>query len=157
MKDPTRMMRLLQGDVGSGKTVVAALSMLNAVECGTQAALMAPTEILARQHAESLRPWLDEAGVRYVVLTVRDKGKAREALLQQIADGTAQIVIGTHDLFQDAVDFTDLGLAVIRTSVDHGTAFELAGSGRADTGSLEAAIQAAVEMARNSVQARRPE
>ena len=113
MKDPTRMLRLLQGDVGSGKTVVAALSMLNAVECRTQAALMAPTEILARQHAESLRPWLDEACVRYVVLTGRDKGKARDALLQQIADGTAQIVIGTHALFQDGVDFADLGLAVI--------------------------------------------
>lgn len=113
MKDPTRMLRLLQGDVGSGKTVVAALSMLNAVECGTQAALMAPTEILARQHAESLRPWLDAAGVRYIVLTGRDKGKARAALLQQIADGSAQIVIGTHALFQEGVDFADLGLAVI--------------------------------------------
>lgn len=113
MKDPTRMLRLLQGDVGSGKTVVAALSMLNAVECGTQAALMAPTEILARQHAESLRPWLDAAGVKFVTLTGRDKGKAREALLQQIASGEAQIIIGTHALFQDAVDFADLGFAVI--------------------------------------------
>ena len=113
MKDPTRMLRLLQGDVGSGKTVVAALSMLNAVECGTQAALMAPTEILARQHAESLRPWLDAAGVRYVVLTGRDKGKARGVLLQQIANGAAQIVIGTHALFQEGVEFADLGLAVI--------------------------------------------
>ena len=113
MKDPTRMLRLLQGDVGSGKTVVAALSMLNAVECGTQAALMAPTEILARQHAESLRSWLDAAGVRYVVLTGRDKGKARGVLLQQIANGAAQIVIGTHALFQEGVEFADLGLAVI--------------------------------------------
>lgn len=113
MKDPTRMLRLLQGDVGSGKTVVAALAMLNAIECGTQAALMAPTEILARQHAESLRPWLDAAGVRYVVLTGRDKGKAREVLLQQIANGAAQIVIGTHALFQEGVEFYDLGLAVI--------------------------------------------
>ena len=113
MKDPTRMLRLLQGDVGSGKTVVAALAMLNAVECSTQAALMAPTEILARQHAESLRPWLEAAGVRYVVLTGRDKGKARELLLQQIASGAAQIVIGTHALFQDGVEFHDLGFAVI--------------------------------------------
>jgi len=113
MKDPTRMLRLLQGDVGSGKTVVAALSMMNAVECGTQAALMAPTEILARQHAESLRPWLDAAGVRYIVLTGRDKGKAREALLQQIATGAAQVVIGTHALFQEGVEFADLGFAVI--------------------------------------------
>lgn len=113
MKDPTRMLRLLQGDVGSGKTVVAALSLLNAVECGTQAALMAPTEILARQHAESLRPWLDAAGVRYAVLTGRDKGKARAVLLQQIASGAAQIVIGTHALFQDGIAFDDLGCAVI--------------------------------------------
>ncbi len=113
MKDPTRMLRLLQGDVGSGKTVVAAMAMLNAVECGTQAALMAPTEILARQHAESLRPWLEAAGVRYVVLTGRDKGKAREVLLQQIASGAAQIVIGTHALFQEGVVFDDLGFAVI--------------------------------------------
>lgn len=113
MKDPTRMLRLLQGDVGSGKTVVAAMAMMNAVECGHQAALMAPTEILARQHAESLRPWLEAAGVRFVVLTGRDKGKPREVLLQQIASGAAQIVIGTHALFQDGVDFFDLGLAVI--------------------------------------------
>lgn len=113
MQDPTRMLRLLQGDVGSGKTVVAALAMLNAVECGTQAALMAPTEILARQHAESLRPWLDAAGVRYVVLTGRDKGRARDALLQDIADGSAQIVIGTHALFQEGIAFHDLGFAVI--------------------------------------------
>lgn len=113
MKAPMRMLRLVQGDVGSGKTVVAALAMLNVVECGAQAAFMAPTEILARQHAESLRPWLEAAGVRYVVLTGRDKGKARDILLQQIANGAAQIVIGTHAIFQDQVEFADLGLAVI--------------------------------------------
>lgn len=113
MKAPLRMLRLLQGDVGSGKTVVAALAMLNAVECGAQAALMAPTEILARQHAASLAPWLKAAGVNVVTLTGRDKGKAREGLLAQIADGTAQIVIGTHALFQDEIVFHDLALAVI--------------------------------------------
>src|SRR5690606_26338983 len=113
MKAPLRMLRLLQGDVGSGKTVVAVMAMLNAIECGTQAAIMAPTEILARQHAESLQPWLDAAGVRFVVLTGRNKGKDRETLLQQIANGAAQIVIGTHALFQDDVEFADLGLAVI--------------------------------------------
>ncbi len=113
MASPLRMLRLLQGDVGSGKTVVAALSLLNAVECGSQGALMAPTEILARQHAESLRPFLNAAGVRYVVLTGRDKGKARDALLQQTKTGSAQIVIGTHALFQEDVQFYDLGLAVI--------------------------------------------
>jgi ATP-dependent DNA helicase RecG len=113
MESPLRMLRLLQGDVGSGKTVVAAMAMLNAIECGTQAAIMAPTEILARQHAESLKPWLDAAGVRFVVLTGRNKGKERETLLQQIRNGAAQIVIGTHALFQDDVEFADLGLAVI--------------------------------------------
>lgn len=108
-----KMLRLLQGDVGSGKTVVAAIAMLNAIESGAQAALMAPTEILARQHAESLAPWLEAAGVRHVILTGRDKGKSRDVLLQQIASGAAQVVIGTHALFQDNVIFDDLGLAVI--------------------------------------------
>lgn len=113
MRAPIRMLRLLQGDVGSGKTVVAALALLNAVASGAQGALMVPTEILARQHAATLAPWLKACGVSHVVLTGRDKGKAREAILSQIADGSAQIVIGTHALFQDGVDFHDLGLAVI--------------------------------------------
>jgi len=113
MAEPTRMLRLLQGDVGSGKTIVAALAMLNAVETGAQAAIMAPTEILARQHAESFAPWLAAAGVKAITLTGRDKGKPRAALLEDIADGTAQIIIGTHALFQDDVTFHNLGLAVI--------------------------------------------
>ncbi len=113
MAEPARMLRLLQGDVGSGKTVVAAFAMMNAVENGAQAALMAPTEILARQHEQSLKPWLDAAGVRFVTLTGRDKGKARETILQQIRNGAAQVVIGTHAIFQDGVDYHDLGLAVI--------------------------------------------
>ena len=113
MKASLSMMRLLQGDVGSGKTVVAALAMMKAIESGSQAALMAPTEILARQHAESLAPWLEAAGVRFIVLTGRDKGKARETLCQQIANGAAQVIIGTHAIFQDKIEFQDLGLAVI--------------------------------------------
>lgn len=113
MSQPTRMLRLLQGDVGSGKTVVAAMAMLSAIENGAQAAIMAPTEILARQHAESLQPWLEAAGIRFITLTGRDKGKSREVLLQQIESGAAQIVIGTHALFQEDVRFADLGLAVI--------------------------------------------
>lgn len=117
MHAPTRMLRLLQGDVGSGKTVVAAMAMLSAVETGAQAAIMAPTEILARQHAESLKPLLEACGARFVILTGRDKGKTREVLLEQIANGPekngAQIVIGTHALFQEGVEFADLGLAVI--------------------------------------------
>lgn len=113
MEDPSKMLRMLQGDVGAGKTVVAALAMLNAIESGAQAAIMAPTEILARQHAESMKPLLDACGVRFVTLTGRDKGKQRETLLQQIRNGAAQIVIGTHALFQDGVEFDYLGLAVI--------------------------------------------
>ncbi len=113
MAEPSRMMRLLQGDVGSGKTIVAALAMMNAVQSGMQAALLAPTEILARQHGDTLRPWLDAAGLRYVVYTGRDKGKIREAVLEQIASGEAQIVIGTHAIFQEGVAFADLGFAVI--------------------------------------------
>ncbi len=113
MGEPIRMLRLLQGDVGSGKTVVAALAMLNGVASGSQAAIMAPTEILARQHAESLRPWLETCGIRFDILTGRDKGKAREEILQRIANGQTQIIIGTHALFQEGVGFADLGLAVI--------------------------------------------
>ncbi|NCT41397.1 MAG: ATP-dependent DNA helicase RecG [Alphaproteobacteria bacterium] len=113
MGEDAKMLRLLQGDVGAGKTVVAAMAMLNAVETGAQAAIMAPTEILARQHAESLKPWLDACGVRFVTLTGRDKGAGREVILDQIRNGAAQVIIGTHAIFQDGVDFADLGLAVI--------------------------------------------
>ncbi|RED51070.1 ATP-dependent DNA helicase RecG [Aestuariispira insulae] len=113
MESDRRMLRLVQGDVGSGKTVVALLAMLKAVECGAQAALMAPTEILARQHYESIKPLADAAGVTVSVLTGRDKGKARKGLLAEIADGSTQIVIGTHALFQDDVSYARLGLAVV--------------------------------------------
>lgn len=113
MAEPLRMLRLLQGDVGSGKTVVACMAMLQALESGVQAAIMAPTEILARQHAETFKPWLDELGVRFVVLTGRNKGKEREVLKQQIANGAAQIVIGTHALFSEDIEFQNLGFSVI--------------------------------------------
>lgn len=113
MQKPLRMLRLLQGDVGSGKTIVAAMAMLNAVEAGAQAAIMAPTEILARQHAQTLEPLLSACGLYVVTLTGRDKGKAREKILSEIGNGNAQVVIGTHALFQDDVIFADLGLAVI--------------------------------------------
>jgi len=113
MKSPLRMLRLVQGDVGSGKTIVAALAMMNAIENGAQAAIMAPTEILARQHAESFAPWLEAADVTAVTLTGRNKGKERAAILEQIESGAAQVVIGTHALFQESITFHDLGLAVI--------------------------------------------
>ena len=113
MAAPMRMLRLLQGDVGSGKTVVAVMAMLQAVANGAQAALMAPTEILARQHAETLGPWLDELGIRWQLMTARNKGKLRKESLDTLTSGDVQIAIGTHALFQDDVAFADLGLAVV--------------------------------------------
>ena len=113
MRSEDRMLRLLQGDVGSGKTVVALMAMLAAVESGAQAALMAPTEILAQQHADTLQPLAAAAGVQIALLSGRVKGAARAALLDAVKSGTAQIAIGTHALFQKEVEFADLGLAVI--------------------------------------------
>jgi ATP-dependent DNA helicase RecG len=113
MAKPGRMLRLLQGDVGSGKTIVALLAMLSAVEAGMQGALMAPTEILVRQHAASLEPLAKAAGLRLAVLTGREKGAAREALLKALAAGEIDIAIGTHALFTEDVVFRDLGLAVV--------------------------------------------
>ena len=108
-----RMLRLLQGDVGSGKTVVALLAMAAAVETGAQAALMAPTEILARQHLKTIKPLAESAGMTVELLTGRDKGKAREALLARVAEGAVDILLGTHAIFQEDVAFRDLALAVI--------------------------------------------
>jgi ATP-dependent DNA helicase RecG len=113
MASEHRMLRMLQGDVGSGKTAVAFLAMLDAVESGAQAALMAPTEILARQHYRTIAPLAEAAGLRAAILTGRDKGKARKAILDGLASGDLAIVIGTHALFQDEVAFHDLAFAVI--------------------------------------------
>src|SRR5262245_17488952 len=113
MATPNRMLRLLQGDVGSGKTVVALMAMAIAVEAGTQAALMAPTEVLARQHAETIAPLADHAGLTIALRTGREKGRAREALLERLKSGEIDIVIGTHALFQSDVEFKDLAFAVI--------------------------------------------
>ena len=110
---PGRMLRLLQGDVGSGKTVVALMSMAIAVEAGAQAALMAPTEVLARQHIETIEPLAEAAGLRLGLLTGREKGKARDAVLQHLASGDIDILVGTHSLFQSDVVFHDLAVAVI--------------------------------------------
>ena len=110
---PSRMLRLLQGDVGSGKTIVGLLAMVSVIEAGHQAALMAPTEILARQHLARIAPLAEAAGLTICLLTGRDKGSERAAKLQAIADGSAQIIIGTHALFQEKVIFHDLALAVV--------------------------------------------
>jgi ATP-dependent DNA helicase RecG len=113
MASEKRMLRLLQGDVGSGKTVLAVLAMLGAVESGAQAALMAPTEILAKQHMMTITPLAGAADVPIAVLTGRDKGRARDLILSDIAEGRSRLVIGTHALFQESVAFKDLALAVI--------------------------------------------
>jgi ATP-dependent DNA helicase RecG len=113
MAAPHRMLRLLQGDVGSGKTVVALMAMAIAVEAGAQAALMAPTEVLARQHAETIAPLADAAGLRIALLTGREKGRPRADLLERLASGEIDMLIGTHALFQSDVAFKDLAFAVI--------------------------------------------
>ena len=113
MASDKRMLRLIQGDVGSGKTIVAALAMASVVECGRQAALMAPTEILARQHYERLEPILESVGLRVALLTGRLKPAARKALHAEIATGKVDIVVGTHALVQSDLMFHDLGLAVV--------------------------------------------
>jgi ATP-dependent DNA helicase RecG len=113
MTSETRMNRLLQGDVGSGKTLVAFLAMLAAVEAGGQAALMAPTEILARQHLDSLAGLAEAAGIRLDILTGRDRGTERAAKLAALESGATAILIGTHSLFQKDVAFRDLRLAVV--------------------------------------------
>jgi ATP-dependent DNA helicase RecG len=110
---PHRMLRLLQGDVGAGKTLVAVLAMLRAVEAGAQAALMAPTEILARQHLRTLARLCLPAGVRVALLAGSVKGAERRRVLEGLASGAVQIAIGTHALFQEGVSFRNLGLAVV--------------------------------------------
>lgn len=113
MQSDYRMLRLLQGDVGSGKTIVALITMLNAVECGCQAAIMAPTEILAQQHHENISALCDKIGVKTALLTGNTKGKYRKQLLQDLANGDIQILIGTHALFTEDVNFKDLAYIIV--------------------------------------------
>ena len=113
MTSPYRMARLLQGDVGAGKTFVAALACAQAAEAGVQTALMAPTEILARQHAQTLKSLLAPAGLTVEAVTGRDKGNSRDALATGLAEGYIDVVVGTHALFQEKVEFKDLGLVII--------------------------------------------
>src|SRR5690349_8977261 len=113
MAQTAPMLRLLQGDVGSGKTLVALMAMLAAVESGAQAALLAPTEILARQHHATLLAQLDSIGVRVAILTGREKGRSRDSVLMGLADGSIDVLVGTHAIFQEKVGYKNLGLAVI--------------------------------------------
>jgi ATP-dependent DNA helicase RecG len=136
MARPERMLRLLQGDVGSGKTVVALLAAATAVEAGFQAAFMAPTEILARQHLATIEPLCTAAGLTVALLTGREKGKARDAILADVASGRIDILVGTHALFQEAVAFANLGVAVIdeqhRFGVHQRLALQAKGKGGVD-------------------------
>lgn len=113
LQKATPMLRLVQGDVGSGKTVVAACAMLKAVQEGYQAALMAPTELLAEQHYRNFTRWFESLGIKIVFLSGSVKGSARQAALQAIASGEAQIILGTHALFEQQVEFSNLALIVV--------------------------------------------
>ncbi len=113
LRQPVRMLRLLQGDVGSGKTVVALLAAAAVTEVGRQAALMAPTEILARQHIKTITPLAERAGLRVAILTGREKGKERREILERLAAGEIDFLVGTHALIQDDVVFKALALAVV--------------------------------------------
>ncbi|HEX2354517.1 MAG TPA: ATP-dependent DNA helicase RecG, partial [Xanthobacteraceae bacterium] len=110
---PERMLRLLQGDVGSGKTVVALLAAAAVIEGGRQAALMAPTEVLARQHFNTIAPLAAAAGINVAILTNRERGRERNEVLEKLAFGDIHMLIGTHALFQEQVEFRDLALAVV--------------------------------------------
>ena len=135
---PTRALRLLQGDVGAGKTLVAALAMLRAVEAGAQAALMAPTEVLARQHLRTLTRLCHPAGVRVELLAGSVKGTARRRVLAGLAEGAINVAVGTHALFQEGVRFRDLGLAVVDEQHRFGVAQRLLLAGKGgDAGDSE--------------------
>ncbi len=108
-----RMLRLLQGDVGSGKTIVALMAMLSAIEAGSQAVIMAPTEILSRQHMVTISQMAEAAGIQPVLLTGRERGKKRDAILEKLKTGATRLAVGTHALFQDDVEYHDLRVAII--------------------------------------------
>jgi ATP-dependent DNA helicase RecG len=113
LAQPARMLRLLQGDVGSGKTVVALLAAAHVIEAGRQAAIMAPTEILARQHFSTIAPLAEKAGLRVAILTGRERGRDRDDILAALATGDINLIVGTHALFQEDVEFADLALAIV--------------------------------------------
>ena len=113
LAQPQRMLRLLHGDVGSGKTVVALIAAAQVIEAGRQAAFMAPTEILARQHFATVAPLAGAAGIRLAILTGRERGREREEILSALAAGDIDLIVGTHALFQENVAFADLALAIV--------------------------------------------
>nr|WP_293962222.1 ATP-dependent DNA helicase RecG [Sneathiella sp.] len=145
-----RMLRLLQGDVGSGKTVVALLAMATAVEAGAQATIMAPTEILAHQHFNAIEPLATEAGLSCLLITGRLKGKKRTETLEALASGAVDLVVGTHALFQEDVKFHDLGLAIIDEQHRFGVHQRLALSakGRDGKGGVDVLVMTATPIPR---------
>ncbi len=145
---PHRMLRLLQGDVGSGKTVVALMSMAVAVEAGAQAALMAPTEVLARQHMETIGPLAEKAGLTTALLTGREKGKTRDAILERLASGEIDILMGTHALFQSDVVFKDLAFAVIDEQHRFGVHQRLALQAKGSNGGTNVLVMTATPIPR---------
>ena len=143
-----RMLRLLQGDVGSGKTAVALMSMAIAVEAGAQAALMAPTEVLARQHIETIAPLAEAANLRIALLTGREKGKGRDETLKRLAAGDIDILIGTHALFQSDVVFKDLAFAVIDEQHRFGVHQRLALQAKGSNGATNVLVMTATPIPR---------
>ncbi len=148
MEDGNRMLRLLQGDVGSGKTIVALLAMANAVEAGTQSALMAPTELLARQHLATISAMAEAAGLRVAILTGRERGAARTAILDALQSGEIDILIGTHALFQEAIQFRDLGLVIIDEQHRFGVHQRLALQGKGTGAGAELLVMTATPIPR---------
>ncbi|HEU0083017.1 MAG TPA: ATP-dependent DNA helicase RecG, partial [Bradyrhizobium sp.] len=132
LRQPVRMLRLLQGDVGSGKTVVALLAAAAVAEAGKQAALMAPTEILARQHIKTIAPLAERAGLRVAILTGRERGKERRELLAKLEAGEIDLLVGTHALIQHDVIFRALALAVVDEQHRFGVRERLALTGKGE-------------------------
>ncbi len=148
MAAPRRMLRLLQGDVGAGKTVVAALAMAAAVEAGAQAAIMAPTDVLARQHLDTLTPLCEAAGISLGYLSGREQGRTRAGLLDRLSAGGIQIVAGTHALFQPDVLFHDLGLAIVDEQHRFGVAQRLMLQEKARSGDADILVMTATPIPR---------
>jgi ATP-dependent DNA helicase RecG len=148
LASPHRMLRLLQGDVGSGKTVVALLALAGAVEGGAQGALMAPTELLARQHMRTITGLGVPAGLRIALLTGREHGREREAILTALEQGEIDILIGTHALFQEPIQFRDLGLVVIDEQHRFGVHQRLALQGKGGGSGAELLVMTATPIPR---------
>lgn len=148
LASPHRMLRLLQGDVGSGKTVVALLALVCAVEAKAQGALMAPTELLARQHMKTITALGEPAGLRIALLTGRERGREREAILAALEEGQIDILIGTHALFQEGIEFRDLGLVVIDEQHRFGVHQRLALQGKGSGSGAELLVMTATPIPR---------